>query len=88
MDDLQRQVQQNAEDIREIKTSILTIQNNHLHHIEKDMDGVKRDTEHLKEKIGDVDKKVDRMDTRLFWILGLLVVGIVVPAFIKGLMGG
>ena len=87
MDDLNSQVQRNAEDIKEIKTSINTIMNNHLFHIEKDMEKVKGDTAHLKDKIEDVNKKVDKMDNRIWWILGLLVVGIVVPAFIKGLTG-
>jgi hypothetical protein len=49
------------------------------------MDKVKSDTEHLKEKVSDVDRKVEKMDNRVWWILGLLIVGIIVPAFIKGL---
>lgn len=85
--DIQKQVNDNTDDIKEIKSSINTIMSNHLHHIEKDMERVKGDTAHLKDKIDDVNSKVDKMDTRLFWILGLLVVGIVVPAFITGLLG-
>ena len=85
MKDLEEQVSTNTSDITFIKSTLHRLETNHIFHIEKDMDKVKSDTAHLKEKIGDVDKKVDKMDTRLFWILGLLVVGIIVPAFIKGL---
>lgn len=86
MKDLEQQVQTNTDDISHIKQSINTIMTNHLFHIEKDMDKVRSDTEHLKEKIGDVDKKVEKMDNRVWWILGLLVTGIVLPALIKGLL--
>ena len=71
MKDLEDQVAENTKDIQHIKVSIDTIKNNHLHHIEKDM--------------ASMDKRVEKMDTRLWWLLGLLVVGIVIPAFIKGL---
>jgi predicted nucleic acid-binding Zn-ribbon protein len=83
--DIQKQVNDNTDDIKHIKQNIHTIMTNHLYHIEKDMDKVKSDTEHLKDKIGDVDKKVDKMDNRIWWILGLLVTGIVIPALINGL---
>lgn len=69
-----KQVQQNADDIQEIKGSINTIMTNHLYHIEKDM--------------SNMDKRIEKMDARIWWVLGLLVVGIVIPAFINGLMGG
>jgi polyhydroxyalkanoate synthesis regulator phasin len=80
---LDDQVKTNTADITHIKQSINTIMTNHLHHIEKDMERVKSDTQHLKENIDKVDKKVDKMDNRIWWVLGLLVVGIVVPAFIN-----
>ena len=85
MKDLEDQVSTNTSDISQIKQNITTIMTNHLFHIEKDMDKVKSDTEHLKEKVSDVDRKVEKMDNRVWWILGLLIVGIIVPAFIKGL---
>lgn len=73
MKDLEDQVAENTRDIQHIKVSIDTIKNNHLHHIEKDMEKQ--------------SKVIEKMDNRLWWLLGLLVVGIVVPAFIKSLMG-
>jgi septation ring formation regulator EzrA len=82
---LDAQVATNTSDITDIKQNIATIMSNHLHHIEKDMEKVKTDTGHLKDKITEVDRKVEKMDNRLFWILGLLIIGIVVPAFIQGL---
>ena len=83
--DIQKQVTDNTDDIKHIKQNIHTIMNNHLHHIEKDMERVKSDMEHVKDKVQDVNTKVDKMDTRLFWILGLLITGIVIPALIKGI---
>ena len=64
-----QQLDQNTSDITDIKTSIETIKNNHLFHIEKDMEKQ--------------SKTIEKIDNRLFWILGLLVVGIIIPAFIQ-----
>lgn len=64
--------EQNANDIVDIKHSIDTIRNNHLHHIEADMEKQ--------------SKLLDKLDMRLWAILMLLVVGIVVPALVKGLL--
>ena len=64
-------VEQNTKDINEIKSDIHTIKTNHLYHIEKDME---RQT-----------KQIEKMDMRIWWILGLLVTGIVIPALLKGL---
>lgn len=74
MKDLEEQVTENTKDISDIKFDLKTIKDNHLYHIEKDMEKQ--------------SKVIEKMDSRIWWILGLLVVGIVVPAFIKGLMGG
>jgi L-lactate utilization protein LutB len=54
-----QQIQQNTADIQEIKTDIHTIKTNHLWHIERDMSELK--------------EKVQAMDGRLWWILGVLV---------------
>jgi polyhydroxyalkanoate synthesis regulator phasin len=54
----------NTKDIQDIKQDIKTIKDNHLHHIEKDMDRM--------------DKIIGKMDNRLWWVLGLMVVSIVV----------
>jgi hypothetical protein len=49
----------NTQAIREIKTDIKIIKNNHLAHIEKDMEKQ--------------SNKIEKMDARLWWVLGLLV---------------
>ena len=38
---------------------------------------------HLKEDLDKLDAKVDRMDQRLWWILGILVAATVIPAIAK-----
>ena len=66
-----KQLEQNTTDIADIKSSIDTIKNNHLHHIEKDM--------------ASMDKRIEKMDNRIWWVLGLLVAGLLIP-MIKGAM--
>ena len=61
---LQATVDQNSEDIGDIKHSIDVIKNNHLHHIEKDMLSL--------------DKRIEKMDNRIWWVLGILVVSTVI----------
>ena len=68
---LENQVTENTADIQHIKTSIDTIKNNHLHHIEKDME---------KQSL-----LIEKMDDRSWWILSLLVVSIVISSLLKGL---
>lgn len=58
------QTDKNSKDIKDIKADIKTIKDNHLYHIEKDMNRM--------------DKTINKMDQRLFWVLGLMVVSIVV----------
>jgi len=53
------QTDQNTQAIREIKTDIKIIKENHLKHIEKDME---KQT-----------KIIDKLDNRLWWVLGLLI---------------
>ena len=38
---------------------------------------------HLKEDVEKIDKKVDRLDQRIWWILGILVAGTVGPMLAK-----
>ena len=61
---LQDTVDQNSKDISDIKTSIDAIKNNHLHHIEKDMLSM--------------DKRIEKMDNRIWWVLGILVASTVI----------
>jgi hypothetical protein len=63
--------EQNAKDIVEIKHSIETIQNNHLAHLESDM---------CKQS-----KAIEKIDNRLWWVLGILVVSTVIGMVKNGL---
>lgn len=56
--------EQNAKDIVEIKHSINIIKDNHLHHLEADM---------CKQS-----KAIEKMDNRIWWVLGILVVSTVI----------
>jgi polyhydroxyalkanoate synthesis regulator phasin len=52
-------------DIALIQQELDTIKNNHLHHMKEDIDRV--------------EKKVDKIDNRIWWVLGLLVASVVGP---------
>ena len=63
--------EQNAKDIVEIKHSINTIKDNHLHHIEADM--------------AKQSKLIEKLDNRIWWVLGILVVSTVIGMMEHGL---
>ena len=69
---LQQQADQNTKDIGDIKHSIDVIKNNHLHHIEADMNDLKR--------------TINTMDMRL-WAILILLVGAVVVGGIVNMIG-
>jgi hypothetical protein len=71
MEDLRKTVAENTRDIGDIKNSIEVIKNNHLHHIEKDME---RQT-----------KQIEKIDNRIWWVLGILVVSTVIGMISDGL---
>ena len=61
---MEDQVKQNTQDILDIKSDIRTIKDNHLFHLEKDMEKQ--------------SKMIEKIDQRLWWILGTIAVSIVV----------
>ena len=63
------QTRKNTEDIKEIKETLSVIKNNHLHHIEKDM--------------ASMDKRIEKMDLRI-WAVLIMLVGSTVFALIGG----
>ena len=63
--------EQNAKDIVEIKHSIETIKDNHLRHLEADM---------CKQT-----KAIEKIDNRIWWVLGLLVVSTVIGMVKNGI---
>lgn len=67
MNRIQQQVNENTDNIREINHSIEIIKNNHLAHLEKDMDKQ--------------SKLLEKLDMRLWYILGLLVMAMLASLF-------
>lgn len=59
-------------EIELIKRDIETIRDNHLHH--------------LKEDVERVEKKVDKIDNRLWWLAGIIIVATVGPLIGKMIM--
>lgn len=55
--------------LRDLTKIVLEMRDNHLAHLKEDLDKL--------------DAKVDRMDQRLWWILGILVAATVIPAIAK-----
>lgn len=51
--------------LKELTQIVLEIRDNHLEHMKQDMDKL--------------DKKVDKMDARLWWILAILVGATLIP---------
>jgi hypothetical protein len=63
--------EQNSKDIVDIKHSIDVIKNNHLHHIESDM--------------AKQSKAIEKIDNRIWWVLGILVASTVIGMIKNGL---
>ena len=63
--------EQNAKDIVDIKHSIKSIKDNHLRHLEADM--------------AKQSKTIEKIDNRIWWILGLLVASTVIGMIKNGL---
>lgn len=57
--------------LQDLHHKIEVIETNHLKHMKDDIDRI--------------EKKVDRMDNRIWWVLGLLVAGVVTIVF-KGIV--
>jgi len=63
--------EQNSKDIVEIKHSIDTIKDNHLRHLEADM--------------AKQSKAIEKIDNRIWWVLGILVASTVIGMIKNGL---
>lgn len=64
-----RKEKNNDIEIALIQQELSVIKDNHL--------------KHLKEDVEKIDKKVDRLDQRIWWILGILVAGTIGPMLAK-----
>ena len=63
--------EQNAKDIVDIKHSIDVIKDNHLRHLEADM--------------AKQSKAIEKIDNRIWWVLGILVASTVIGMIKNGL---
>jgi len=63
--------EQNAKDILDIKHSIDVIKDNHLRHLEADM--------------AKQSKAIEKIDNRIWWVLGILVASTVIGMIKNGL---
>jgi len=59
---------------QQLANEIDTIKNNHLAHMAQDIDELKED---LKDTRKEFNNKLDRLDNRIWWILGLTVTTLV-----------
>jgi uncharacterized protein Yka (UPF0111/DUF47 family) len=73
--DLHEDLMKNRQDIELIQEHIAIIKNNHLHHIERDMDAVH-------EKVDRLENKIDRVDNRIWAVMFLIIGSILVPVVI------
>lgn len=56
--------------LNDLHREIDTIKNNHLHHMQMDLDNL--DTA-LKETKEEVNRRFDKIDERLWWVVGLVI---------------
>ena len=61
---LEAQVEENTKNIGEINQTLTRLETNHIYHIEKDMEKQ--------------SKLIEKMDNRIWWVLGILVVSTVI----------
>jgi len=59
-------------DLKALAKEIDTIKNNHLAHMQEDIDRI--------------EAKLEKVDSRLWWILTILIVGVVLPVVIDSLL--
>lgn len=68
---LEAQVEENTKNIGEINQTLTRLETNHIYHIEKDMEKQ--------------SKLIEKMDNRIWWVLGILVVSTVIGMISNGL---
>jgi len=55
--------------LKELAREIEVLRENHLRHMQDDIDRI--------------EKKVDKVDGRLWWILSILIAGVILPMVLK-----
>jgi len=66
--------------VADLANEIDIIKNNHLHHLHMDVEELKED---IKENRKFFTERMDRLDTRIWWIMGLTVTTLLVPLLEK-----
>ena len=66
--------------VGDLATEIDIIKNNHLAHMAQDIDELKED---IKENRKFFTERMDRLDTRIWWIMGLTVSTLLIPLLEK-----
>ena len=66
--------------VADLATEIDIIKNNHLHHLHMDVEELKED---IKDNRKFFTERMDRLDTRIWWIMGLTVTTLLVPLLEK-----
>lgn len=66
--------------VADLATEIDIIKNNHLAHMAQDIDELKED---IKDNRKFFTERMDRLDTRIWWIMGLTVTTLLVPLLEK-----
>ena len=66
--------------VADLATEIDIIKNNHLAHMADDIDELKAD---IKENRKFFTERMDKLDTRIWWIMGLTVTTLLVPLIEK-----
>lgn len=66
--------------VADLAGEIDIIKNNHLAHMAQDIDELKED---IKENRKFFTERMDRLDTRIWWIMGLTVTTLLVPLLEK-----
>ena len=68
--------------VADLAAEIDTIKNNHLLHISMDVEELKQD---IKDNRKTFNERMDRLDNRIWWIMGLTVTTLLVP-FVERMM--
>ena len=76
MDDRQEQTIRNTIDIEIVKSMIVTLRDNHLEHL-------RQDVEEVNNKVSKLEAKIDKVDSKIYYILLGVIGSVIVPGILK-----
>ena len=76
MDEIKDQTIRNTVDIEVVKSMIITLRDNHLHHLKEDVEEVNR-------KVDKLEAKIDKVDSKIYYILLGVIGSVIVPGILK-----